>query len=187
VATTPSLPSLNLVADQAATERETLRGHAESLDAKAGVVLGFSGVLVALGATAQVVISENWYFRVGLMLGVAAAGLSAWALQPRKYPVVELGRLRDKYLTAPEDETRLQLLDAQIDMVVQVTKLLEAKGRKLSAAVGCLAVATGLVVVGTLTAGGNADVRRPAEQPACHHDCRTSHGTATSAAAVQAG
>jgi hypothetical protein len=174
------------VADQVATERETLSGHAESLDAKAGVVLGFSGVLVGLGATAQAVISENWVFRVGLMFGVAAAVLSAWALLPRGYPVVKLGPLRDKYLTAPEDETRLQLLDTQIEMVVQFTNLLEAKGRKLSAAIGCLAVAAGLVVVGTLIAGGSADVRRPAEQPACHSTCRTPQRT-PSPSAVQTG
>lgn len=182
----PSLPSLSLVADQAAAEREALQGHAESLDAKAGVILGFAGVLVGLGATAQMVISENWYFRVGLMLGVAAAALAAWALLPRKYPVVELGRLREKYLTAPEDETKLQLLDVQIDMVVQITNLLQIKGRKLSAAVSCLALAAGLVVVGTLVAGGNVNARRPTEQPACHHACRTSRGNSASPSALQA-
>jgi hypothetical protein len=183
---TPSLPSLGIVADQVATERQALQGHAESLDAKAGVVLGFAGVLVGLGATAQAVISANWYFRAGLMLGVAAAAFSGGTLVPRKYPVVELGRLRDKYLTAPQDETTLRLLDSQIAMVVQVTKLLKVKGRLLSTAVVCLAVAAGLVVIGTLVAGGNADARGPAEQPACQHTCRTFHGTA-SPSAVRAG
>jgi hypothetical protein len=36
----PSLPSLDLVSSQVATERETMNTHAESLDTKAGVVLG---------------------------------------------------------------------------------------------------------------------------------------------------
>jgi hypothetical protein len=38
------LPSLDLLADQVASERETMTSHAESLDTKAGVVLGFAGV-----------------------------------------------------------------------------------------------------------------------------------------------
>jgi hypothetical protein len=37
---------------EVATERETTNAHAESLDGKAGVNLGCSGVLVGLGATA---------------------------------------------------------------------------------------------------------------------------------------
>ena len=44
------LPSLDVVAGQVAAERETMNSHAESLDSKAGVVLGFAGVLVGLGA-----------------------------------------------------------------------------------------------------------------------------------------
>jgi hypothetical protein len=39
----PLLPSLDLLLDQVARERETMNSHAESLDTKAGVVLGFSG------------------------------------------------------------------------------------------------------------------------------------------------
>ena len=58
---------------QVASERETMSAHAESLDAKAGVVLGFAGVLVGLGATAQAMISENVIFQVGLGVAVAAA------------------------------------------------------------------------------------------------------------------
>jgi hypothetical protein len=49
----PDLPSLDLVAGQVAAERETMNSHAESLDTKAGVVLGFAGVMVGLGSTAQ--------------------------------------------------------------------------------------------------------------------------------------
>lgn len=52
-----SLPSLELVSRQVARERETMNAHAESLDTKAGVVLGFAGVLVGLGATAQSLVS----------------------------------------------------------------------------------------------------------------------------------
>jgi hypothetical protein len=175
-----------IVAEQVSTERETMRSHAESLDAKAGVVLGFAGILVGLGATAQSGIANEAAFRVGLCAGVLAALLAAWAFVPRRYPVLEARRLRDMYLTAPEDETRLDLLDTQIDMVDQTAALLKIKGYKLSAAVACLAAAAALIVIGTLVAGGQADARRPSQQRTCqHHACATPRATAR-AAALQA-
>jgi hypothetical protein len=57
------LPSLSLIVEQVAAERETMNTHAESLDTKAGVVLGFVGVLVGLGATAQTTVSDKWSSR----------------------------------------------------------------------------------------------------------------------------
>ena len=56
------LPSLAIVLAQVVAERETMNAHAESLDGKAGVVLGFAGVLVGLGATAQITISGTVIF-----------------------------------------------------------------------------------------------------------------------------
>jgi 3-mercaptopyruvate sulfurtransferase SseA len=84
----PTLPSLSILSDQVASERETMNSHAESLDAKAGVVLGFAGVLVALGATAQSTVSESVIFQCGLGVAAAAAVLAAWAFLPRRYPVL---------------------------------------------------------------------------------------------------
>jgi hypothetical protein len=43
------LPSLAILLAQVAAERETMNAHAESLDSKTGVVLGFAGVLVGPG------------------------------------------------------------------------------------------------------------------------------------------
>jgi hypothetical protein len=150
----PLLPSLQLIAPQVASERESMSGHAESLDTKAGVVLGFSGVLVGLGATAQGVISNRLLFQFGLVAGVAAAMLAAWAFVPRRYPVIEVLRLRDRYLTASEDVTRLHLLDTQIEMVRQSADLVRRKGRRVKVSVVCLAAAAGLVVAGTVVATG---------------------------------
>jgi len=148
------LPSLDVIAAQVVSERETMNAHAESLDSKAGVILGFAGVLVGLGATAQTFVSSDLTFKIGLCLAVAAALFAASAFWPRKYPVVEVLPLRD-FLTAPEDETKLTLLDVQIDMVVEAAVLVRRKGRRLKAAVGLLAVAAALIVVGTLIATGD--------------------------------
>jgi hypothetical protein len=151
---TPALPSLQILLDQIASERETMSAHAENLDAKAGVVLGFAGVLIGLGATAQVTISTNAVFQAGLGVAVVAAVSAALAFFPRKYPVLEARSLRDKYLTEPESATRLRLLDTQIEMINQTAVLAKQKGRRLRVAVICLAIAAFLVVLGTLISGG---------------------------------
>src|SRR5258708_1520715 len=108
--TTPTLPSLSILMDQVASERATMNAHAESLDTKAGIVLGFTGVLVGLGATAWAIISEIVIFRVGFGIGMAAAVLAAWAFLPRKYPVLQTLPLRETYLGATQAETQLGLL-----------------------------------------------------------------------------
>ena len=131
-----------------------MNAHAESLDSKAGVVLGFAGVLVGLGATAQVAISDTVVFQVGLSVAVVAATLTAWAFLPRRYPVLEVERLRQSNLTALEAETRLELLDTQIVMVKEAAALVKQKGWRVRTAVGCLAIAAALIVAGRLTATG---------------------------------
>jgi hypothetical protein len=151
----PALPSLDLVATQVASERETMNAHAESLDTKAGVVLGFAGILVGLGATAQADVSSNLAFQIGLGAAVLSALFAAFAFLPRKYPVIEVLALRD-FLTAPEAETKLTLLDVEISMVVQTGDLVKQKGGRIKVAVGLLALAAALIVAGTLIATGNA-------------------------------
>ena len=74
MAAQPGLPSLSILLGQVASERATMDSHAESLDTKAGVVLGFTGVLVGLGATAQALIAENVFFQAGLGVAVAVVG-----------------------------------------------------------------------------------------------------------------
>lgn len=151
----PPLLSLDVIAAQVASERQTMNAHAESLDTKAGVVLGFAGVLVGLGATAQELVSSDLTFQIGLGVAVAAALAAALAFLPRKYPVVEVLPLRD-YLTATENETKLALLDVQINMVIEAATLVRQKGLRVKTAVGLLATAAALVVAGTLVATGGS-------------------------------
>lgn len=140
-----------------------MNAHAESLDTKAGVVLGFTGVLVGLGATAQAFVSSELTFQIGLGVAAAAALSAVLAFLPRKYPVVEVLPLRE-YLTATEDETKLTLLDVQIDMVIEAAILVRQKGRRVKTAVTLLAVAAALMVAGTLIGTRNQahNVRQPA-------------------------
>jgi hypothetical protein len=172
---------LSIIAAQVASERETANAHAESLDTKAGVVLGFTGVLVALGATAQSPISANVIFQIGLGVAVAAAVFAAWAFFPRRYPVLELRRLRDNYLTSPDSETQLVLLDTQIEMVQEAIDLVKNKGLRIRLATGCLAAAAALIVVGTLASGGHADAGKPAKARSCHERVCGPSGPSSSA------
>jgi hypothetical protein len=151
---TAPLPSLSLIVEQEVAERETMNTHAESLDTKAGVVLGFAGVLVGLGATAQTVVSDRVVFQAGLGVAVLSAVLAAWAFLPRRYPVLEVSRLRQRYLMAPEEETQLHLLDTQIVMVSEASDLVKRKGRRVKLSVGSLAISAALIVAGILTGTG---------------------------------
>lgn len=131
-----------------------MNSHAESLDTKAGVVLGFAGVLVGLGATTQPVISAEVAFQAGLGFAVIAALLAAVSFLPRRYPVLEVARLRESNLTASSEDTKLELLDTEIQMVREAGALVRTKGRRIQAAVVCLAVGAALVVAGILAATG---------------------------------
>jgi hypothetical protein len=148
------MPSLELLRVQVATERETLNRHVESLDAKAGIVLGFSGVLVGLGATANSAVANTVAFQMGLGFAVLAAVLAVTSFFPTSsYPVLRVGRIRQS-LTAQAEETSLALLDTQIDMVNRITRMLARKGRRVRLSVSNLATAAFLVVLGTLLSGG---------------------------------
>jgi hypothetical protein len=57
-------------------------------------------------------------------------------------------------LTALADETRLELLDTQIEMVNEVILHLQRKGRRVRLSAFSLTMAALLVVLGTLLAGG---------------------------------
>ena len=131
-----------------------MNNHAESLDTKAGVVLGFAGVLVGLGATAQSIVPDKAVFQVGLGVAVLSATLAAWAFLPRRYPVLDVYRLRQNYLTASPGVTQLYLLDTQIEMVKEAAELVKHKGRRVKSSVGCLAISAGLVVAGNTDATG---------------------------------
>ena len=80
-------PSLELVLDQMAAERDAINAHTDSLTTKAGLVLGFAGILVGLSATAQPVNFSSIFFRIGLWAAVLAAFLATVALFPLfRYP-----------------------------------------------------------------------------------------------------
>jgi hypothetical protein len=157
-------PSLELVLDQIASERNAINAHGDSLDTKAGLVLGFSGVLVGLSATAQQVDFKAAFFRAGLEVAVLAAVFAALAVLTSGLAALRLpGRLNYKKLdldtyknaiNCPEADTREKLLTEQVAMVKATRSFAALKQGLVFLSVVALAVAAGFVVSGTLKAEG---------------------------------
>jgi hypothetical protein len=130
-----SLPSLEILLDLNRAEREIQLTHFEALDAKAGVVLGFSGVLVALGVD-----GTEWWSRSSLVVAVCAAALAVWAFWPRHLPAIMPTPLGD-YVGSEATFTMLRLLDTLELMINETATLLLKKSRRLKLAMMALTAA----------------------------------------------
>ncbi len=145
---TKALPSLELMSEAVKTQLESQLRHFDGLDAKAGIVLGFSGVLAALA-------SDESALRLPSRLVAAIAALVAmWSFLPRRFPVLDLRGFRERYLRANLEFAKLHLLDTMIRMEEQASIVLERKARRLRLAIGLLAIAVVLSSGGTLVKGG---------------------------------
>jgi hypothetical protein len=136
------LGSLDLILDETRSERQAQVKHFEGLDAKAGILLGFSGALVALAP------SDNAVVAVGRITSVLAGLGSLWAFWPRKLGVLNVYVLRQKYISSDPRFTKLSLLDTQIAMLRSAASLLHRKSIRLKWAMALLVVAVILVGVG---------------------------------------
>ncbi len=145
---TRPLGSLDVIARELEGQRALQMHHFESLDSKAGVVLGFSGLIVAIGPAVSGVATA------GRILAVASAILSLMTFMPRGYPVLDMRKLRDRYLVADPEFTRLHVLDTHIEMEERSSRLLQSKAFRLKLAVGLLAAAVLLIASGILWGGG---------------------------------
>ena len=136
------LPSLGLVLDVLRAGREERRGHFEALDQKAGLAIGFAGVLVTLSND----ISEPWR-AMGVVASVISAGLALSSFWPRRYEVLD--NVRD-YLAAPEPQTQLVLVDTLALMNLRTDRSMGAKAHRLKAALVALALAVVMLGVGVI-------------------------------------
>src|SRR5688500_4441275 len=103
-------PSLGLLHVEVTAELGAQERHATAMDTKAGVLLGFSGVLVGL----SVANLNGWLSNVAMAAAGVAAFLAGWAYIPRSFPTLRPTSLRERYLMAQEEFTRLKLLDTRI-------------------------------------------------------------------------
>ena len=138
------LPSYDLIARRVDAEHDAHIRHADALDSKGGIVLGFAGAVAAISS------SHVTAARVpGLVLAILAAMGALAAIVPRRFPTWELTDLR-KYLRADPELTQLVVLDTTILMIQQLKSTLEWKSKTLKFAVVVLTLAIVLSGAGTL-------------------------------------
>lgn len=142
------LPSLDLIALRVQAQLEHQLRHFDGLDNKAGIVVGFAGVVVAITEGLKPLAIA------GRLAAVLAALLALWSFLPRRYPVLDTRKLRDRYLRADPEFTKLHLLDTQIRMEERASSLLGRKAFRLKLAAVCLAGAVLLIAAGILLEGG---------------------------------
>jgi hypothetical protein len=142
----PGLPSLSLLSDEVASELTAQERRGDALDTKAGVLLGFAGVLVGL----TVGHLHGFVAHSGAVLAGVAALLAAVAFVPRSYPTLALRRLRETYLTADAEFTRRRVMDTRIAMYERTQGLLAVKARLVTAAAATLCVAVIVTVIGSI-------------------------------------
>jgi hypothetical protein len=101
------------------TDLQRCRRSAARPDQKAGLAIGFAGVLVTLRHD----ISEPWR-ALGVVASVISAGLALSSFWPRRYEVLD--NVRD-YLAAPEPQTQLVLVDTLALMNLRTDRSMGAK------------------------------------------------------------
>jgi hypothetical protein len=135
--------SLQVVGEEVRAVRNAQLQHFDSIDTKAGVVLGFAAGLVALAPD-----RASPFVRVGRAIAVLSGFLALWTVWPRRYWSTNLRSLRDKHLSADPEFTLLQLLDTKIDMAERTAGILHIKANRLKWAMITLASAVLMTGIG---------------------------------------
>ena len=137
--------SLSLILETIIGERSARSALLETIDARAGVLLGFAAALAALAPEDVGLFVE--FGRVAAVLGGIAALATFW---PREYGSVDVDSLSD-FATAEHVFTGRSLVDAQKEIVLGMTELLVKKIQRLRVGMllvggAALSIATGLAL-----------------------------------------
>jgi len=139
-----SLPSLDLIADEARLQLEELVRHLDAVDAKAGIVLGASAAVAAIGAQHFTVIRGP-----GMGLAVVAALIALAAIVPQRFATWDGAELRD-YIVSDPVFTKLALLDTSLVIMNRLRRLLQKKVSRFRTAAVMLGLAVAATSLGTL-------------------------------------
>lgn len=138
------LPSLELLLDLVRDERSKQIAHFDVLDNKAGLVLGFAGLLITLAPDVPLPLLVSALVAAGTSAGFALA-----AFWPRPHGALLPTRLR-RYLAAEDRFTRLRVFDTLEVLVNEVSDDLTTKAGRLRRALEALALAAALFAAGIL-------------------------------------
>lgn|GEM_PF-3033237 len=133
---------LDLLLGLVQQERDKQLAHLDALDNKAGIILGFAGLLITLAPDVPA-----GFQLVGVVAGATTVALALASFWPRRFPVLEPSALR-RYLRAEESFTRLTVLDTLEDFVNESSTILQKKGRRLGHALASLSLAATALALG---------------------------------------
>lgn len=136
--------SMDLLIEISRSERGAQLSHFDSLDTKAGLVLGFAGVLIALGNGSGSLVGQ-----IAVVLAALSAGVAVSAFWPRQFPAIDATRLGD-YAVSELVFTQLTVLDTLEVMMIETSQMLEVKSRRLKRALVCLTVGAGMTALDLL-------------------------------------
>jgi hypothetical protein len=134
--------SLDVISEEVRVERETQQRYFDGLDAKAGILLGFAGILIALAR------GDGPVILAARLVAATSGVLALAAFWPRDYWVTNLRRLREKYLSSEPDFTRLHLLDTHTGMAETLRPILLRKARLIKGSMTALAASAVFVAFG---------------------------------------
>lgn len=138
--------SLELLIQINQSEREAQLSHFDSMDTKSGLVLGFAGVLIALGNGTGTVAGTG-----SIALAAVAALAAVSSFWPRRFTSVDPTRLGD-YAVSELAFTQLTVLDTFEVMLIETSQELETKSRRLKFALMSLSTAALLAAIDLLLA-----------------------------------
>ena len=133
--------SLDLLIEINQSEREAQLSHFDSMDTKSGLVLGFAGVLIALGNGTGTVAGTG-----SIALAVLAALTAVSSFWPRRFTSVDPTRLGD-YAVSELAFTQLTVIDTLEVMLIETSQELETKSRRLKLALMSLTMAALLAAI----------------------------------------
>ena len=137
------LPALELIAETIRHERDLLFRHADSLDTKAGVVLGAGAAGVALIAG-----NFSTWMTPALAMALLSNLVCLSLFRPTRFPIWKVRGLRDRLLRSDLVFARIRIADTELAMTEQASHTLTSSARRLAWAVWLL-YAAGLLAAGS--------------------------------------
>ncbi|MGH3844699.1 MAG: hypothetical protein ACRDR6_13090 [Pseudonocardiaceae bacterium] len=142
----PNRETLNIVRAELDIEREAQDQRSASADTRAGLIVGFSGVMASIAVN-----SKSLLTLPGLGLAVVAAVLATTVLWPRLQSTVSPRALRNRYLAGPPDVIKLSVLDKRILDYEENQEQIKIKIARLKRAIAVFVVAVAALLLGQAT------------------------------------
>jgi hypothetical protein len=137
-------PSLDLVVEVTRFERELQVQQLDAMDSKAGTLLGFAGLLVALIAT----VGSGWFLVPGAVAAGGAAVAAMRATRSTKLHRIAPEKAYAWWANLPRDQALWQAYADEIQVLRLDDGVVKAKLRRVKAAWGMLAFAIVLAALG---------------------------------------